>query len=281
MVVKIVTDSTCDLPAAVLAEQDITVIPCYINMEGESYLDAVDISRDDFYERLRDLKTPVTTSAPGTGMFVDAYTRLLDAGADEILSIHISAQLSNVVNVARIAAEEMGPGRVHVLDAGQLTIGTGVQVWEAARAASAGLSVAQILEKLKQLGQRIHTLAIVDTLEYLKRSGRLSGFQALLGSLLRMKPLLTMHDDVIEMGRTRTRNRALEWLLEQVAALGPFEQVVMVHTHAQAAVEALQAQVQMLYPDLAIPMIVGVTPVLGAHLGPDVVGLTCIVKNLG
>jgi DegV family protein with EDD domain len=263
----------------VLEAQDITMIPCYINMDGESYLDAVDLSRDDFYERLVETTSPVTTSAPGTGTFVETYSRLLEAGADKIISIHISAKLSNVVNVAQLAAEEIGRNRVHVLDAGQLTIGTGLQVWEAARTAAAGLSMERILEKIKRLGQRIHTVAVVDTLEYLKRSGRLSNFQALLGALLRMKPLLAMHNDVIEMERTRTQNRAIRWLLERVTSLGPFEQVVMVHTHAQATIEALQTQIQTLYPDLATPLIVDVTPVLGAHLGPGVVGLTGVVEN--
>lgn len=279
MVVKIVTDSTCDLPVDVLEAQEITMVPCYINMDGESYRDAVDLSRDAFYERLPSLKMPATTSAPGTGTFVRAFTRLLEGGADEVISIHISAQLSNVVNVARLAAEEIGGGRVHVLDAGQLTIGTGLQVWEAAKAASAGLSAAEIVAQLKQFGQRIHTVAVADTLEYLKRSGRLTNFQALLGTLLRMKPLLAMHDDVIEMERTRTRHRALDWLLERVQGFGALEQVVMVHTHAQSAIEALRAQIEALHPELPRPMIVDVTPVLGAHLGPGVVGMTCVVTH--
>mgnify|MGYP006278677265 CR=1 FL=1 len=279
MVVKVVTDSTCDLPPDILEAQGITMIPCYINIEGESYRDAVDLSRDEFYARLTKLKTPATTSAPGTGTFVEVYNRLLDGGADEILSIHISAKLSNVVNVARLAAEEIGRGKVRVLDAGQLTIGTGLQVWEAAKAATAGLSAAEILDQLEDLRTRIHTVAAADTLEYLKLSGRLSTFQALLGSLLRMKPLLAMHDDVIELERTRTRQRALDWLMGRFRALGALEQVVMVHTHAQDAIQALRAQVEALHPELSSPMIVDVTPVLGAHLGPGVVGMTCVVAN--
>ena len=279
MVVKVVTDSTCDLPPDILEVQGITMIPCYINIEGESYRDAVDLSRDEFYARLTQLKTPATTSAPGTGTFVEAYKRLLDGGADEILSIHISAKLSNVVNVARLAAEEIGRGKVRVLDAGQLTIGTGLQVWEAAKAATAGLSAVEILDQLEDLRTRIHTVAVADTLEYLKLSGRLSTFQALLGSLLRMKPLLAMHDDVIELERTRTRQRALDWLMGRFRALGSLEQVVMVHTHAQDAIQALRAQVETLHPELSSPMIVDVTPVLGAHLGPGVVGMTCVVAN--
>ncbi len=279
MVVKVVTDSTCDLPSEVIEAQGITMIPCYINMDGKSYRDAVDLSRDEFYERLPELKTPATTSAPGTGTFVETYTQLLEGGADELISIHISAKLSNVVNVARLAAEEIGVGKVHVLDAGQLTIGTGLQAWEAARAAAAGLATPEILEQVKLLGRRIHTVAVADTLEYLRRSGRLSTFQALLGTLLRMKPLLAMNDDVIEMERTRTRHRALDWLLERVRDLGSLEQVVMVHTHAQTAIEALREQLETLYPELPSPMIVDVTPVLGAHLGPGVVGMTCVVAN--
>ena len=279
MVVKVVTDSTCDLPSEVIEAQGITMIPCYINMDGKSYRDAVDLSRDEFYERLPELKMPATTSAPGTGTFINTYRRLLEGGADEILSIHISAKLSNVVNVARLAAEEIGRGKVRVLDAGQLTIGTGLQVWEAAKAATAGLSAAEILDQLEDLRTRIHTVAAADTLEYLKLSGRLSTFQALLGSLLRMKPLLAMHDDVIELERTRTRQRALDWLMGRFRALGALEQVVMVHTHAQDAIQALRAQVEALHPELSSPMIVDVTPVLGAHLGPGVVGMTCVVAN--
>jgi DegV family protein with EDD domain len=263
----------------VLEAQKITMIPCYINMDGESYRDAVDISRDEFYRRLPELETPATTSAPGTGVFVRAYTQLLEGDADEVVSIHISAKLSNVVNVARLAAEEIGLDKVHVLDAGQLTIGTGLQVWAAAKAAAAGLSAAEILEQLKQFGSRIHTIAVADTLEYLKRSGRLSTFQALLGTLLQMKPLLAMHDDVIEMERTRTRHRALDWLVARVRDLGSLEQVVMVHTHAQRAIETLREQLEALHPELPSPMIVDVTPVLGAHLGPGVVGMTCVVAN--
>jgi DegV family protein with EDD domain len=278
MVVKIVTDSTCDLPTEILASHDITMISCYINMDGKSYLDAVDLGRDEFYKRLPVSKSHVTTSAPGTGTFLKAYTRLLEEGADEILSIHISAKLSNVVNVARLAAAELGQ-RVHVLDAGQLTIGTGLQVWEAARAASSGLSVTKIRERVKQLGKRVHTIAVGDTLEYLKRSGRLSNFAALLGTLLQVKPLLAMHRDTIQMERTRTRQRAREWLLDRACALGPLQQVVMVHTYALSDAQALRAQVQNLYPHLPTPMIVGVTPVLGAHLGPGVIGLTCVTAN--
>ena len=276
MVVKVVTDSTCDLPSEVIEAQGITMIPCYINMDGKSYRDAVDLSRDEFYERLPELNMPATTSAPGTGTFINTYRRLLEGGADEILSIHISAKLSNVVNVARLAAEEIGRDKVRVLDAGQLTIGTGLQVWEAAKAASAGRSAAEIINQLKHLGARIHTVAVADTLEYLKRSGRLSAFQALLGALLQMKPLLAMNDDVIEMERTRTRQRALDWLMERLRDLGDLEQVVMVHTHAQDAIQALRAQVEELHPELPKPLVVDVTPVLGAHLGPGVLGMTCV-----
>jgi DegV family protein with EDD domain len=279
MIVKIVTDSTCDLPTDVLAAYPITVIPCYINMDGQSYRDAVDLGRDEFYERLTSSAEPVTTSAPGTGAFLKVYTRLLDGGADAVISIHISAKLSNVANVARLAAEEVGLDRVHVLDGGQLTIGTGLQVREAARASDDGRSVAEILSRIKALGARIHTLAVGDTLTYLKRSGRLTNFQALLGTLLKVKPLLAMHEDVIEMARTRTHQRAWDWLIDKVRELGPLEEAVMVHTHAKDAAETLRAQIQALAPTLPTPTIVSVTPVLGAHLGPGVVGLTCVTSK--
>ncbi|NBD35867.1 MAG: DegV family EDD domain-containing protein, partial [Chloroflexi bacterium] len=145
MTIQIITDSTCDLPASLIASHKITVVPCYINMEGQSYLDGVELAREDFYARLPTCDPSPTTSAPGIGNFIAAYTRAVADGAEAILSIHISAQLSNVVNVARIAAEEFKAAPVTVIDAGQLTIGTGLLALTAAKAALNDHSMADIL----------------------------------------------------------------------------------------------------------------------------------------
>ncbi|MFP4395484.1 MAG: DegV family protein [Anaerolineales bacterium] len=276
MTIRIITDSTCDLPASLVAAHDITVVPCYINMAGQSYLDGVELTREDFYARLPTCDPPPTTSAPGIGNFIAAYTQAVAAGAEAILSIHISAQLSNVVNVARIAAEEFKAAPVTVIDAGQLTIGTGLLALTAAKAARDGRPMADILARIAEKAPRVHTHAAVDTLTYLQRSGRLSRFQSLMGAVLRIKPLLSMNDDHIEMGRKRTTARAMAWLRERAEALHPLEQLVILHTDAAERAAAFQEQIAHLAPPERVARTVGVTPVLGAHLGPGVIGFTAV-----
>jgi DegV family protein with EDD domain len=276
MTIRIITDSTCDLPAPLVASHKITVVPCYINMEGQSYLDGVELTREDFYTRLPTCDPPPTTSAPGIGNFIAAYTQAVADGAEAILSIHISAQLSNVVNVARIAAEEFKAAPVTVIDAGQLTIGTGLLALTAAKAALDGQSMSDVLAHLEAKAPRVHTHAVVDTLIYLQRSGRLSRFQSLMGAVLRIKPLLSMNDDQIEMGRKRTHERAMDWLRERAEALHPLEQLIILHTNAAERAAAFKEQIAHLAPPESVVRTVGVTPVLGAHLGPGVIGFTAV-----
>ena len=276
MNVKVVTDSTCDLPQALVDEYGITVIPCFINMGNESYLDGVELSREAFYARLPDHDPPPTTSAPGIGTFVDKYRQLIADGATEIISVHVSARLSNVVNVAWLAAESITAVPIHVIDSGQVTIGTGLLALEAARAAVTSHSVTGVLAAVKEKAARVYTAAALDTLEYLRRSGRLSRFQALMGTMMSIKPLLTMVDGVVNMERVRTRQKAIAWLLQKLDDLRPLEQLVLVHTHATEEIEALWQQIHVHFPELPRPWFVDVTTTIGAHLGPSGVGFTCV-----
>jgi len=279
MTIRVVTDSTCDLPAPIVAEYGITVVPCYVNMADKSYLDGVELTREEFYERLPRCNPPPTTSAPGIKTFVQVYEQLAAEGASEIISVHISAKLSNIVNVARLATQATDVVLVTAIDSGQLTIGTGLSALEAARAATAGRSMADIAAQVKEKATRVHTVAFADTLEYLRRSGRLSQFQYILGSLLKIKPLLTMHNDVIDMDKTRTRKRALEWLIDTVSDMGPLEELILVHTHAPEQAEALRQQAQHLLPAGKPTLAIDVTPALGAHLCPGTLGFTCVTAH--
>lgn len=276
MAIRIVTDSTCDLPASVVADHSITVVPLYINMGDQSYLDGVEITREEFYERLPNYNPPPTTSAPGTGAFVKAYEDLAAQGADHILSIHISAKLSNVVNVARMAAEATEAVPITVIDSGQLTIGTGILALDAAKAAEEGHSVAEIIQMIENKKPHIYTVAALDTLEFLKRSGRLSQFQAMMGTFLKIKPILIMANDVVGMERVRTRQKAVDWLIDYLEKVLPVEQLVLVHTHAPEAIAKFYERVRPYLPTDKKPLDVDVTPVLGAHIGPGVVGFTCV-----
>lgn len=275
MTIRIVTDSTCDLPQTIVEELGITVIPLYINVGKQGYLDGVEISRQEFYRRLPDFRPHPTTAAPGSEIFRKAYERLSDEGATEVLSIHISVSLSATVDVARAAAGETGALPVTVLDARQLSLGTGFQVQTAAELAAQGADMATILAALDEQISRTHVFAALDTLEYLRRSGRMNGAVSRLGNLLRLKPLLHMYNGEPIAERVRTRQRATNRLTEILKGIGPLERVALVHTHSPARAAELRQAAAHLLPVDEIPS-VDITPVIGANIGPDAAGFACI-----
>lgn len=276
MPIRIVTDSNCDLPRNLIEEHGIRVVPLYINIGTDSYLDGVDLSREAFYQGLPGFEVHPTTSVPSPGQFVEAYQSLADEGATEILSIHVSTSLSAVVNSARLAAEEMGAVAVTVYDSGQLTLGTGLQAVAAAKAAADGRSMGEILEMLEDLRPRIQVFAVLDTLEFLRRSGRMSRFQFGLGSLLQIKVIIMMHDGEVNIERVRTKNRAIQRMIALVSELAPLEELALVHTHAPAEAAALRERAGALFPGSRVPLLEEVTPVIGAHIGPGAVGFTAV-----
>ena len=277
MTVRIVTDSTCDLPEEIVAEYGITVVPLYINFGDESYLDGVEISRAEFYERLPDCDPPPTTAIPGPHMFIQAYEKLAAAGATEILSIHISVSLSGAVNAARLAAEEASVP-VTVLDSGSLSMGLGFLVWAAAQAAAEGHSMDEIVALLEEQGQRTHVFAALDTLEFLRRGGRMNRVMAALGSWLQMKPLLKMHAGEATAERIRTTEHATERLISLLSEQTPLEKVALVHTHALDRAEELRQKVQHLLPEGEL-LSMDITPVFGTHLGPGAIGFACVTAR--
>jgi DegV family protein with EDD domain len=279
MSIRIVTDSNCDLPQEMIDRYGITVVPLYINIGTQSYLDGVEMSRKEFYEGLAHFEEHPTTAVPGESLFVEAYERLAAEGATDVLSIHISSSLSAVMNVARQAARQTTAARVTVFDSGNLTLGTGLQVLAAAEAAAQGRSATEIVSMLEGQAKRTYCFAGLDTLEFLRRSGRLTRFQKGLGSLLMLKPLLKMHNGQMAMERVRTRKRALARVIELVSELGALEELAVVHTHARAQAEALLEQARHLVPAGKTPLFAEVTPVIGVHIGPGAVGFVCIAAR--
>lgn len=276
MSIKIVTDSTCDLPKEVIDKYDITVIPAYINFTDGSYLDGVEITRKEFYERLPQYETPPTTSAPAIGTFARAYKNLKDGGATNILSIHISSTLSGIYNVAVLAAEAMENIVVKTFDAGNLSLGTGLIVEAAAKLADAGKSMEEILLKLKDIAERTYTFAALDTLKFLRRSGRISRLKAGFGSLLQIKPILQMNNGKVVMEAARTSNGALHHLLDTLKSLGPIESIALVHTNASEKAETLRVQAKLLCEQVSQAYSMEVTPVIGSHIGPGAFGFVVI-----
>jgi DegV family protein with EDD domain len=278
MSVKIVTDSTCDLPESVVAQYDIRVVPLYINVGDQSYLDGVELSRRAFYTQLPGYPAPPTTSVPGPNVVRQVYEEMAAEGATEVVSIHIAESLSAFVNTARMAARDTHTVPVTVFDGGQITVGTGLLVLAAAKAAAAGQSAGEIVAMLEDRRRRTHAFAALDTLEFLRRSGRLSQFQFGLGALLSIKPLLKMHDGEVDMERVRTSNRSIERLIRLVEKLGSLEELAVVHTNAAEKADALRQQARHLFPAGEEPLVAWVTPVIGAHVGPGAVGLVAVAQ---
>jgi DegV family protein with EDD domain len=276
MTLKIVTDSTCDLPKEVIEKYGITVIPAYINFSDGSYLDGVEISRKEFYERLPTCETPPTTSAPAIGTFAKVYQELREKGATSILSIHISSALSGIYNVAVLAAEAMETIKVKTFDAGNLSLGTGLVVEVAAKMAQSGINLEEVLEKVKEVAQRTYTFAALDTLKFLQRSGRISKLKAGFGSLLQIKPILRMNQSKVAMEVSRTSKGAIQHLVNTLRALGPLEAIALVHTNVPDRAEKLRAELKTIFDNVIQAYSTDVTPVIGAHIGPGAVGFVVI-----
>ncbi len=277
MNIRIVTDSTSDLPPALAEEYGITVLPAYINIGSESYLDGVELTRQDFYKQLPHYENPPTTAAPAVGAFSTAYEQLAAEGATHIISVHIASSLSGILNAARLGAESAQNVEVTVFDSQQISMGLGFLALLAARSAQEGHPVTEILGQLERAVPRTHVFAALDTLEFLRRSGRVSWPEFGLGTLLRIKPMVHVYKgQVHSLERVRTMSRALKHLLQHVRDLGELQEVALLHTAAPEGAEQLRKQAATIIPASYNPVAVEVTPTIGAHVGPGALGFACV-----
>ena len=274
----ILTDSTCDLPAETIARYGIEVAPLHINMGSETFFDGVNITKEEFYRRLPDYDPAPSTAAPGMSLFIDHFEKLVEKGAKEILSIHISESLSATINSARLAAKEFTKVPVTVLDSTQLSLGMGFLVERAAQMAEAGKKAEEIVSTLRELMPRTYVFAALDTLEYLRRSGRMHIVVARFGELLRLKPLVFMNGGKPDAHRVRTRQKAMDRLFKWLDEYGPFEELAIVHAGVQERAEALREEARKYFPDGEI-IIQQITPVLGTNLGIGALGFAGIAKE--
>jgi DegV family protein with EDD domain len=280
MTIKIVTDSACDVPPELAHQFDITVVPVYLNVGEASYLEGVDISREQFYSHLSTYADYPTTAAPAVGTFTQLYEQLTAAGATQILSMHIAHDLSAVYNTARLGAAAANSAPVTLFDTRQITLGAGLLVLLAAEAAAAGQTLAEIITMLNEKVSRTFVFGMINSLESLHRSGRVSWTQFGIGSLLQIKPIMMIADGVISAAaKVRTRKRALSQMLKMVAEMAPFERLAIIHVNAQEAAEELYQLSSDLFASLseAVPMIQGITPAIGTHLGVGAVGFAAVL----
>lgn len=276
MTIRIVTDSTCDLPSHIIEKYGIHVVPLYINIGREGYLDGVDITREEFYTRLPDFSEHPTTAVPSIGRFAAAYNTLADEGATDVLSIHISSALSGVVDMARLAAESTPSVRVTVIDSLQLSLGVGFLVMTAAEMAAGGKTVPEILSALRSQIERTHVVAALDTVEFLKRSGRMNKYLADFASLLQIKPILTMYNGKPGTEKVRTRDRAVKRVLEMLDSFGRLEKIAIVHTHATVDRLMEFKKIAAAHLPKVDIMVEDITPVIGAHIGPGAIGFAIV-----
>ncbi|HMZ07231.1 MAG TPA: DegV family protein [Anaerolineales bacterium] len=279
MKLGIVTDSTADLPGYLIEQHEIKVVPTMLIVEGREYADGIGISREEFYTRLPSLRTPPTTAAPSIGDFLSPYQALLESGCDHILSIHVSGKLSGVVNVARRAAEDF-PGRVTCVDSGSLSMGIGFQVLAAAEEADLGLKAA--LEALASAERKTKVFAALDTMEYLKRSGRIPSVVANIGGLLSIKPVVELRNgEVKPMAINRTTSQADEFILGKLLEVGEMERLAILHTNAEDRAHKLLDSMMQGKSRMSVPrdvLFVNVTAVIGTHLGPNCIGFAAVRK---
>jgi len=273
--IKIVTDSTCDLPPEVFTQYDITVLPMRIHFGRETFLDGVTITKDEFFQRLRTAPQLPTTSQPSAGEFYEAFKPLVEAG-HEIVGVFISGDLSGTCASALAACEMLPEAPITVIDSRSTSAGLGWMVWEAARMAKAGADVASIKTRLEELIAKMKIYFVVDTLEYLHKGGRIGGAKALLGTMLSIKPLLMIHEGRVEpVQQVRTRRKALKHMIDLMAQdMSGLRGVHLAILHAQVEEEAKAVAEQV---QAAIPceefFIAEIGPTLGTHAGPGVIGL--------
>ena len=275
MSIRIVTDSTCDLPEEVITKCNISVVPLHINQGDNSFLDGIELTHEEFYTRLPDYNPAPTTATPSPEAFRLKFEQLADEGAQSILSIHISESLSATINSARMAAGQFERIPVTVLDSTQLSLGLGFIVEKAALMSEHSHTTDEIISSLQELMKRTYVFASLNTLEYLRRSGRMHFALARLGEILQIKPLLHMNQGSPTAHRARTQRRATERLMDWLQKYAPYERLAVLHAGVQEEAEAMRERVKSFFPDGDIP-IAQITPVLGSHLGIGALGFACI-----
>lgn len=275
--VRILTDSTADVPPDLAARLGIVVVPAYIQMEGQSLRDGEQISRAEFYRRLPSLSQLPTTAVPSAHEFAAAF-RSLVGQADEVIAILLSGSLSSMLAVAELGSREVPELRVHLVDSRQLAMGIGWQVILTAEAAARGATAGEILAMLEDLRPRIRILAVLDTVKYLVHSGRVSWAKGFAARILRIKPIIEFREgEALLVGQVRTRRQAIERLLEMLQDWGPLERLAVVHSCAPDW-EPFYERVRALYPHLEIP-VSEVGPVIGCHIGPAALGVAGILAS--
>ncbi|MCX5994770.1 MAG: DegV family protein [Chloroflexi bacterium] len=273
MTVKVVTDSTSDIPPNLAQDLNITVVPIYVIFGQKVYRDRVDIFEDEFYHKLGFGSVYPTTSVPSPQDFADAYNKLAQE-TDEIISIHITSKLSGTYNSALLGTQLVNKKcRIEVVDSMSMSMGLGLSVIAAAREALAGSNLEQVTALVRQTILQVHTLILADTLKYAVRGGRVSKTYGLLGTVLRVRALLGMRDgDLFLAGLARTRAKALERMYEFAKSFPKVQEIALAYTTEYNDVKTLAERLKPVFPETTI-YIARVGPAIGTYGGPGGMGI--------
>jgi len=270
MTIKIVTDSTADIPPELAKKLGITIVPVYLRFGDEVFRDVVDISQDEFYRRLTHDPIHPSTTQPSPQDFIDVYKEL-SKDADGILSIHVTAKLSGTYNSALRGKEAMGNKiPIEVIDSQLVTMGLGQLVMAANTMAQSGMSLPQIVKEVKQMIPHIRVLGLLDTLKFLALGGRIGKMQALLGSVLNIKPMMTIKDGVLApAGRARSRAKGIDILFEYVKNTPEIQDLAVVYNTTLDEAKAFVARLGTVFAEEKIQL-ARLGPALGVHTGPGI-----------
>jgi DegV family protein with EDD domain len=281
--IGLVTDSPCDLSADVIEQHAIEVVPAILVIEGREYVDGIDLTREQFYARLPALRQPPSTAAPSPAEFAARYEKLLGDGCEYVISIHTSERLTSIPNFARTAARDFD-GRVTVIESGSLTLGTGFQVLAAAEAIEAGLGLEDAIEAVRATRQNVRVAAALDTMDYLRRSGRVPAAITAIGGLLSIKPVVELREGAVRpISAARTTSQANQALLKFLSGLGPLQRLSILHTNAESRARDFFKLLMESPARLNIPREIGmtnVTSLIGTHVGPYGLGFAAVINRV-
>jgi DegV family protein with EDD domain len=274
MTVYVVTDSTADIPREIVDEYSITVVPLTITFGAESFRDGQDLPTDEFYTRLQASKQLPQTAQPPPALFQHAYEHLVSRG--EVVSVHLSHKFSGTIETARLSAREVAPDKITIIDSGLTSMALGLCVIAAAKKARNGGTRAECAAAAESVAGRIKLLVTFETLDYLRRGGRIGRASAFVGGLLKLKPILTVKDgEAHPVARVRSRQKALDELYALAMESHDIVDVVVLHTTTPDEAKALAQRVREARP--GVPIIVGrFGPALGVHGGPGMIGLAVV-----
>ena len=273
MAVKIVTDSTCDFTPLMAQEMGLTIVPLQVVFGEVSYREGIDITAEEFYEMLVKSRQLPTTSAPSVGDFQETYERLLEE-TDSILSIHLSGKLSATVRIAQAAADAINkPGRIAVLDSQSISVGVGFAIIEAERAIRAGAGLQEAKAAAESVPPRLYIQFMVDTLEYMRRGGRIGRARAYLGTMLRIKPILSVREgEVFPVERVRTRVQGVERIIQSAVRHQNVRMAAVAHSTTPDEAELIRGRLAMAFPHAEV-FTIRFGPVIGTHGGPGTIGV--------